>query len=137
MTVLTGRDRLRLAIGDNTSPFLLTDDELDTFLAERADNINAAAADACDALAAKFATGYDFEWQGSQTARGKFTRSQMFDHFTKLAEKFRALVNGGMTVVETTRIDGYSEDISNRDGAGQNRRSGRVSAGYYDPDLPF
>lgn len=84
------RDRLRLAIGDTTSPFLLADDELDTFLAERADNINAAAADACDTLAARFASAYDFEWQGGVNARGKYNRSQLTKHYSDLAKTFRA-----------------------------------------------
>ena len=130
------RDLVRLKIGDRTSPFLLTDDEIDTYLADRAGNVTAAAADSADAIAAMFATGYDFEWQGGVNARGKYSRSQLFDHFTKLAQRLRAQINGGLTVVQTTRVDGYSDDLSTRDGAGQASRTGRVRAGYTDPDLP-
>jgi hypothetical protein len=130
------RARLRLEIGDGTAPFLLTDDELDTLLSERAGVILAAAADACDILATRFATAYDFEWQGSVNSRGKYSRSQMSKAFADRAKAIRARVNGGLTVVQTTRVDGYSDDLSNRDGAGQASKTGRVRAGYTDPDLP-
>ncbi len=139
MPILTTRDKVRLEIGDTDAAApLFNDDELDYIIASRADNVLLAAADACDMLATRFARDYDFEWQGAgESARGKFTRSQMSKAFTDRAAAIRQRAGGGLGVIQTTRVDGYSEDISNRDGAGQNNRTGRVRAGYTDPDLPI
>ena len=85
MTITTTRDQVRLLIGDtdSTRPILF-DDELDLFLTQRADNVLLAAADACDAAAAKFARDYDFKWKD-----GTFNRSQMVKYYSDLATTLR------------------------------------------------
>jgi hypothetical protein len=86
MPITAPRDRLRLQIGDtDITSAIFTDDELDTFLTERDDNILLAAADACDAAAAKFSRGFDFKWKD-----GTFSRSQIVTHYKELAKALRA-----------------------------------------------
>ena len=105
---LSTRDKVRLRIGD-TDPNapILNDEELDDFLAEHADNVWAAAADACEAIAAKYGTAFDFT-----TDNQSFSRSQVAERYMTMAKEFRAKGEGAGTVT-TTRVDGYSTDIPN------------------------
>lgn len=131
MPITTTLDQVRLHLGDTdeTRP-LFNDDELEFLLSERGDNVLLTAADACDILATRFARDYDFRWKDSA-----FNRSQMAQMYAARAKALRARVNGGLAVVQTTRVDGASEDVSHRDGAGQaSPAHGRVRAGYYDGD---
>jgi hypothetical protein len=115
MTIATDRDKVRLLIGDtdSTKPQLY-DDEIAFF------------------LAAKYARGFEF----SDGERRTFKPGERVEHYTKLAQRLRTRASGGVSVIQTTRVDGYSEDISSRDGAGQASSTGRVRAGYFNPDLP-
>lgn len=136
--ITTDLDKIRLELGD-TDPArqLLTDDELNYFLSEH-DTVLLAAAAACDSLATRFARDYDVKWQGAgMSARGEYSRSQMVAAFAERARALRERAGGGVGTIVTTRVDGYSDDLSNRDGAGQASRTGRVRAGYTDPDLPI
>lgn len=81
--------RLRLEVFAGSDSTLLSDDQLETLLAERDDDILTAAADACDILATRFATDYDIEWQGSANARGKLSRSQVAKMFADRAKTLR------------------------------------------------
>lgn len=125
-------EQFRLELGD-TDPArqLFTDEQAQHFLDQRAGVVLLAVADACDALARRFSREYDFAEDGQS-----FRRSQMATAYREQAKELRQRAGGGLTVVGMTRVDGYSEDVSARDGAGQESRSGRVRAGYYDPDLP-
>ena len=138
MPITTPLDELRLHIGD-TDPdrLLFIDDEANYLLNQRAGNVLLAAADACDMLATRFARDYDFEWQGAgESARGKFSRSQMAAMYASRATALRNRANGGVAVIETTRVDGYSDDLSTRDGAGGvDGLTGR-RPWVPDPDLP-
>jgi hypothetical protein len=109
MGISTTLDKVRLLIGDtDSSSFELSDDEINFFLTERADNIYLAAADCCDALAAKYARAYDFETDGQ-----RFSRSQVAKAYAERAALFRARANA-VTTSDSTRIDGYSQDITNK-----------------------
>ena len=109
MTVTSTRDKLRLLIGDtdSTAP-LFQDDELDYFLSVRSDSLLLSAADACEAAAVRFARAYDFETDGQS-----FKRSQMAKAFKDLAKDLRSRA-GGISTVDVTKIDGYSDDIANQ-----------------------
>ena len=136
MPLTDDTDKVRLLIGDTDSDdWLLSDDEVDFFITEHSD-LNIAAAAAAEAIAASFARGYDFATDGQS-----FNRSQRVQHYLDLAAKLDPANarNGAGTIqtAATTKVDGYSDDIDFQEGAGQSRRTGRVRAGYYDPDLPM
>ena len=112
MTITATRDKLRLLIGDTDSTqVLFQDDELDYFLSERTDVVLLAAADACDALATRFARDYDFE-----TDSQSFKRSQQSKAYREMAASLRARASGITTLV-TTRVDGFSDDVDADAGA--------------------
>lgn len=136
MAITDDTDKVRLMIGDTDSTeWLLSDDEVDYFIAENSD-LSVAAAAACEAIAAKFARGYNFSTDG-QT----FNRSERVEHYLQLAKNLdpanarnRA---GTISTAATTKVDGYSDDIDYAEGAGQDSTTGRVRAGYFEPDLPY
>jgi len=99
---------VRLALGDtdSTAP-LFTDEEISVYTDARGTNVNLAAADACDALATRFARAFDFDTDGQ-----KFSRSQMAKAYREMAERLRER-GRGTTSLEVTRKDGYSDDIDN------------------------
>lgn len=125
-------EQVRFEIGDEsaTEPDF-TDPQIELKLNGRGGNILLAAADLCDILATRYAREFDF----SSAARQEFKRSQKAESMERRAAKLRERA-GGLVAVPTTRIDGFSEDIDNRSGAGQSSRTGRVREGYYDPDIP-
>jgi hypothetical protein len=99
VTLSTDRDKVRLLIGDTdeTDP-LLYDDEVDALLAQRVHvvttggtiyNLPAAAADACGAIAAKFARDFDFAEDGQN-----FSRAQRVGHYQALEKSLRARQGG-------------------------------------------
>lgn len=133
---LSTRDQVRLQIGDNDSTaFLLTDAEVDQFLERHSDQVLPAAADACDALAARFARDFDFKWKD-----GEFKKGSRADRYATMAKELRARAGVAQPAssMPVTRVDGYSEDLSTEDGAGSGRadRTGTVRAGYFDGDIP-
>jgi hypothetical protein len=136
--IATSRDQVRLELGDtDETRALFADEEIDAKLDARAGNVLLTAADLCDILATRFAREYDFEWQGAgESARGKFSRSQMAKMYADRAVTLRDRATGGIGTITTTRIDGYSDDLSTRDGAGTVGAGGRVRSGYSAPDLP-
>lgn len=106
---LSDRDAVRLLIGDTDSA-QLTDNQVDYFLEQRTNNRLLAAADACDALAAKYARAYDFE-----TDQQSFDRSQMHEQYLAMGARLRARAGtngaGALSSLPTTKVDGYSDDI--------------------------
>lgn len=104
--------KVRLEIGDTDSTQdLFTDEELQIYIDVRGTSYLLAAADACDALAVRFARSYDFETDGQS-----FKRSQMSKAYQTMADSLRARASGVSTIV-STRVDGFSEDVAADDGA--------------------
>jgi len=109
MAISTALDKVRLVIGDTDSAsYELSDDEINYFIGERGSNVLLAAADCCDALAAKFARAYDFSTDGQS-----FKRSQAAEAYRAQAKTLRARAQGVVTA-DSTRVDGYSEDVPNQ-----------------------
>jgi hypothetical protein len=80
------RDQVRLKIGDTVAATAkLSDPEVDQCIADWPDNLDLAAANAAEAIAAKFADGYDFTTDGQV-----FNRSQQMKNYLALAETLRA-----------------------------------------------
>lgn len=134
-TLDTDLEKVRLEIGDTDSTdALFTDAEINVKLSLRANNIEATAADLCDILAVRFARQFDFETDGQ-----KFARSQRSKMYKDMAAVLRARANGGITSVPTTRVDGYSSDVTSEDVSTSSVTSsgGRVRQGYVSPDLPY
>ena len=108
-SVTTALAKTRLEIGDtDSSAALFTDEELDVYLDNRSDNVLLAAADACDALASRFARAYDFETDGQS-----FKRGSMSGMWAARAVALRARA-GGVATMDVTKIDGYSSDVANQ-----------------------
>lgn len=121
MSVDTNLEKLRLAIGDTDvsdsgANAIFKDAELNYFLSEESNDITNAALRACYAAMARFARAYDFETDGQ-----KFARSQMYQAFSDLAEKLEAQgatlssATSTITTIDITRVDGWSDDITNQE----------------------
>lgn len=135
MTVLTGRDRVRLEIGDtDTANALFSDNEIDTVLSERADDVFLTAADLCDILATRFAADIDFKWKDGDFKKG--SRSAAYAARAKALRVRAANAGGGVVSVPVTRVDGYSDDRDSRDVLGASATDGHSRRGYTNPDLP-
>lgn len=96
MPITTDLDRFRLELGDtDANAALFNDDEANYFLAKHPTNLLLAVADACDALAARFAREFDFD----STKEKSFKRSQKADHYLAMAARLRtrALTEGDST----------------------------------------
>ncbi len=126
-------EEVRLEIGDeDAAAYLFTNPQIEKKLADHAGVVLATAADLCDILATRFAREFDF----NSAARMQFKKSQKSEAYERRAKALRERVGGGLTTIPTTRIDGFSEDITTRDGAGQGGNTNRVVIGYTNPDLP-
>lgn len=83
-------DLVRFKIGDtDASTPLLSDDEIAQCIVDWPDNVDMAAANAAEAIAAQFAGAYDFQTDGQA-----FTRSQQYANFKALADTLRARGGG-------------------------------------------
>lgn len=91
---LSARDRVRLKIGDNQTEELLTDAEIDSYVASWPSNIDLAAADAAEAIAAKYSRGFTFSEDGQS-----FNRRERVVHYMDLAAALRK--RGGALVWPT------------------------------------
>lgn len=84
-TSFADRDKVRLKIGDtDESDPLLYDDEIAVHLAAWPENLDLAAANAAEAIAAKFARGFTFSSDGQQ-----FNVRERVLHYMALAETLR------------------------------------------------
>lgn len=136
MAITTDLSKLRLRIGDTDSTaYIFEDDELNYFLSENANDISNSALAACESAAARFARAYDFQTDGQA-----YKRSQMSKAFLALAADLRAqgattsTSPDGVSSIAVTKVDGWSDDISNADVlVNTNGRSARF--GRYDPDI--
>lgn len=97
---LSNRDRVRLTIGDtDAADPILTDDEVDDYLAQRyvvdastggtTYNVVAAAADCAGAIAAKYAREFNFAEDGQ-----RFDRAQRVGHYQALERTLRSRSGG-------------------------------------------
>lgn len=143
MSVDTDLEKLRLRIGDtdvgdsgNNARF--KDSELNYFLSAESNDIASAALLAVESWVAKTAASYDFETDGQS-----FSRSQQAKAFLELAKHWRKLGIttsldsdvGGISSVASTKIDGYSTDVSSTDvsyGGTANARQRYYRAGELD-----
>jgi hypothetical protein len=127
-------EQVRLEIGDTEGPDqLFTPEQVEHFLDIHGGEVLAASAHACDVLATRFVVEYDF----SSAARQQFKRSQKSEGYERRAKAIRLRIGGGLVTVPTTRVDGFSEDITTRDGAGESSKQGRIREGYTNPDIPY
>lgn len=95
--------KVRLLIPDNDSTaYFLTDSEIEYFLGETANVVNAAAVMACNQLARQFAQKATFSADGLT-----IQHSQRAEVFAKRAAELGAEIAGGITAVELDRQDGY------------------------------
>lgn len=87
MPITTDLDRFRLELGDTDAAApLLQDDEAQYFIDKHPTNVLLAVADACDALAARFARQFDFDANDQKS----FKRSQMATLYAERATALRA-----------------------------------------------
>jgi hypothetical protein len=81
----TARDRVRLKVGDtDTDDLILTDAQIDAYLVAWPDNVDLAAADAAEAIAAKYSRGFNFSTDGQV-----FNRRERVAHYMDLASRLR------------------------------------------------
>ena len=79
------RTKLRQKIGDaDETDQILTDDEVDLHLAAWPENVELAAADAAEAIAAKYSRGFNFSTDGQV-----FNRRERVIHYMDLADRLR------------------------------------------------
>jgi len=133
--ISTDLARVRMNIGDTDSANpLLTDEQINAILASNTD-VNMASAAACDQIAASFARKVDVG-----ALSGNWTASQLFDHYTKMADRLRRLGpgdvpggsgnRGGGIVVTGTLESDYDDAATDTTYAkgpfrlGQDRRQG-------------
>jgi hypothetical protein len=89
---------LRLKVGDPTGEDqILSDDDLATCLAAWPDNLDLAAADAAEAISAKFSRGFNFTTDGQS-----FNRRERVEHYADLAKRLRS--RGGVFVWPTPEV---------------------------------
>lgn len=120
MTISSDLDRVRLLIGDTDSNDpLFQDDEITYFLELAGQVVLKAAANACDAAAAKFARGFRFK-----TDDQEFDPTTMTANYREMAVAFRSQATGATGIVPT-KIDGYSQDIPADEVAASNPTTGR------------
>lgn len=100
MALVTDIGKFRLELGDTPASYGLTpaqpsefeacalfnDDEVQYFLSKHPTNLLLSVADACDALAARFARAFDFEANGDK----KFAIGQKHKAYLSMAARLRA-----------------------------------------------
>ncbi len=127
----TDLGQVRFEVGDTVpATMLFTDAEIELKLGQSGSVLMTAAA-LCDVLATRYAGDYTFKTDDQQ-----FNRSDLSAQYAARAATLRDRAGAnGLSVAGFTRVDGYSDDISARDGSLSS--SGRVSRGYTNPDLPI
>ena len=116
----TDLDRVRLEIQDIFEDrALFQDEEINDFLAQDV-SVLGAAAHAAETLAMRFARDFDFTADGAS-----FKKNTLSEKYERLAQRLRKRATG-VTTVNTTRIDGFSDDISSDETNLTTERSGRI-----------
>lgn len=132
--ITTARGKVRFEVGDTTAATALFDDaEVDLKLTEHSGDVLLTAAALCDVLATRFAGRYDIEADGQA-----MKRSQAGEAYAERAAVLRARTNGSLGAIEHVRVDGVSDELSGRDGAGRGAApaaTGRTRRGWYGDDL--
>lgn len=132
------RDKLRLELGDvDPDDFVFNNDELDYFLSAESNDVLKARLRAAEAAAFRFARAYDFATDGQS-----FKRSQMGAAYTAMAKQLRdqgvitsSDVNG-ISTVDVTVKDGYSDDIANSEVQAPQSGRRRFAWGEQDDVIP-
>jgi hypothetical protein len=106
LTTAVGKVRLLIPDNDSTS-YDLQDEEISYLLTERGNNVKAAAADACNWLARKYAKMVSFSADGLSVQH-----TQRAQAFRERAMELAAASQGGMSSVGIKRSDGYSENAT-------------------------
>lgn len=114
LTTDLAKVRLELGDTDSTAP-LFADEEVNVYLARHAGNVLLTAAALCMVLATKYARIVNTS-MGGQSISGSDLARAYREQATSLRERAHA-ASGALGSVETTRIDGYSDDIDTRDTA--------------------
>ena len=105
MAITSDRDKVRLAIGDtDVADPLLTDAEINVQVANWPDNVELAAANCAEAIAAKYAREFNF-----RTDLQQFDRSQRVDHYTALAGQLRS--RGGLFAIPLLSASGTAYTV--------------------------
>ncbi len=98
--------QVRLLVPDNDSTaYDLQDAEITYFLTDVGDSVKGAAVKACKWLARKYAKKATFSADGLSVSYGARA-----DAYFRTAAALEAELLGGMTAVDLTRVDGYSEN---------------------------
>jgi len=127
LSVDTDLEKLRLRIGDTNvtdsgAYAIFKDSELNYIIASEP-TLEAQALLAFRMAAAKFARAYDFETDGQ-----RFWRNQQVKAFLALADDLAAkgvttsTDPAGVTTIDVTKVDGYSQDVPNSDVTVTSRR---------------
>jgi hypothetical protein len=104
----TAIGKVRLLVPDNNSTsYLLEDDEIDYFLAQRGSNAKAAAADCCDQLARQFALKPSFSADGLSVSNGERANT-----FAARARELRGSMMSAVSSVTLNRSDGYEDEAT-------------------------
>lgn len=112
-TFATDLDKVRFEVGDTVSAnALFTDEEIAYKLTEYS-NVLLCAAALCEVLATRYAGDFKFK-----TDDQEFDRSTLAAQYTARAEALRARApGGGLSTIGVTRVDGFSDDLDQREGA--------------------
>jgi hypothetical protein len=104
----TAIGKVRLLIPDNVlAAYDLEDDEIEYFLGEVGQDVNAAAVRACKWLARKYSKLASFTADGLRV-----DHTQRAAEYAARAKEIEAELGGGVSSVEITRSDGYSENAA-------------------------
>ncbi len=104
----TNRGKVRFLVPDNVlTAYYLEDAEIDYFLTQKGQSVQAAAVAACKWLARKFSTQATFTADGLSIQHG-----QRAAQFAARAKELEAELLGGMAAVTLDRQDGYHDNVS-------------------------
>jgi len=107
----TNLGQVRLLIPDvDSTAYDLEDEEITYFLAQVGSNVKAAAVQACNWLARKYAKKVSFNADGLRV-----DNQQRAAEFAARAKELKAEMMGGMSAVSLTRSDGYTENATTDD----------------------
>jgi hypothetical protein len=117
------KDQVRLLIGDtDTNDQLLSDEAISFYLSSRGDNVNLAAADACDSIAAKFSRQVD-----TRNGALSVSASQRAEAYRQLGADLRAqdaelcgAFFGGQSIDGKIELETDTDAIQPRFARGQN-----------------
>lgn len=121
--------KVRFEVGDTIeSEALFTDEEINAKL--DGNSVLGAAADLCDVLATRYAALADTSVGGQDISLAKLSEAYAA---RAVALRDRSVDSRGLRSISTTRVDGYSDDITSSEVGGTNRRA-TFDRPLYDSD---